>query len=704
MISLKFQTSAKAVCIKENGWAKIKCKDLSTNRDIHVCGIWSCDPKDIISGIVFQCNVELKKYNTQNQAHMKKGTIPIPENPSQFSITNKLSANGISHTIIHRMVKEQANLKEALDNYTTFNALEGEENRKVKDIYDTFGNSISLQTKYPILNSKLCEEIVDEHDMSAIDVNPYIITQKMNNNTTLPAADAIARHRGIDSHDHERIVAHAEQMLKKLFDQEKSFWFNKQEFCIKMIDHMKKLEWSADVTQENVHKALKQCAEEDNGCVALTNHANLEIKLAQTLVKILHKDEKTVSIEYEDIDDMFDSIQKEAIQSAMKTSTIIRGCAGTGKTKVISEIVKLLLERSIEVVVVAPTGKASERVSEGLVYMKASTIHYVISHRDKYNGKELVVIADEFSMCSPELLEKLLCSINVKRLIMVGDPNQLPSIQSGALMRDCISSGIFDLVELKHIYRQSNAGTIAQRSFQIINDEAKDWEECEIPDNFSLQFTSDNSDTLQRATKKVKMLRDQGKNVQMITMTNTFANEANKVLQKIYNPRSTSTLTEFPFSQKCDKIDRGNKAPWIEGDVVINLENHYEDQNLTICNGAIGKIISLTEKEVIVQFENKKKKTFTSQAPELNHGYCLTTHKYQGSECDCIVFAINYVPSMATKDLYYTGTTRGKCEVHIFAPRNIWKIGCTKTETGRQTRLSLRLYNSRHCVKKIRTE
>jgi exodeoxyribonuclease V alpha subunit len=175
-------------------------------------------------------------------------------------------------------------------------------------------------------------------------------------------------------------------------------------------------------------------------------------------------------------------------------------------------------------------------------------------------------------------------------------------------------------------------------------------------------------------------LYEAGETVQMIVMTNKSALDANMILQNVYNPSNG------------EEIERSNRAPWRLTDSVINLENYYENGQIMVCNGALGKILKLDtkKKKVSVKFENCSR-TYNAGTNELGHSYCLTVHKYQGSEISCIVFCMDYVPNMSTKEMIYTAITRARHQCHIFAPQNIWKTGCQKNEGIRETRLAERL-------------
>ncbi|KSV16608.1 exonuclease [Dehalococcoides mccartyi] len=141
-----------------------------------------------------------------------------------------------------------------------------------------------------------------------------------------------------------------------------------------------------------------------------------------------------------------------------KPLCIISGAAGTGKTTILRAIIKSIEKAHGEgtnIVILAPTGKASERVKEKTQRM-ASTIHSFLANPDRgwlndnftlkrTGGKEdntiTNLIVDESSMIDLALFAALFKSINwkgIQRLILVGDPNQLPPIGRGKVFSDII--------------------------------------------------------------------------------------------------------------------------------------------------------------------------------------------------------------------------------------------------------------------------
>ena len=169
----------------------------------------------------------------------------------------------------------------------------------------------------------------------------------------------------------------------------------------------------------------------------------------------------------------FDDEQKKAIKNALlNQASIISGGPGVGKTTIINAIIlslkelyKIDLSKS-DLMIMAPTGKASQRMMETL-NVKATTIHRALGYTEdgdfEYNEDNHLpakfIIVDEVSMLDIFIANALISALDEDtRIVFVGDYNQLPSVNVGNVLSDLINSNLFCVTYLKtnHRIREQN--------------------------------------------------------------------------------------------------------------------------------------------------------------------------------------------------------------------------------------------------------
>ena len=357
--------------------------------------------------------------------------------------------------------------------------------------------------------------------------------------------------------------------------------------------------------------------------------------------------------------------QKCAIKNAsLKNFLIITGGPGTGKTTIVSSIIDLykkvhkISEKDLinELVVLAPTGRASKRLSEKSNY-KASTIHSFLKWNkesdkfaiNEYNKSEAkLVIIDESSMIDGMLFNSLLKGLqNDTKIIMVGDYDQLPSVGPGQLLKDLIESEKLNVIALKELYRQGIDSSIISLAHDI-NNGVVDETLFNIRPDLDFIYTEN---IVRQLSNIANIYKDTSYNdfqvlVPMYKGINGIDN-FNKILQGIINPKS----------KKKKEIVVGDVI-YREGDKVLQLINMPDER---IFNGDIGTIIEIDNKEITVDFDNNIVTFTPSNFNSFKHGYAISIHKSQGSEFDTVVLPVTLSYSkMLYRKLYYTAITRSK--------------------------------------------
>jgi len=378
--------------------------------------------------------------------------------------------------------------------------------------------------------------------------------------------------------------------------------------------------------------------------------------------------------------------QKEAIvQSIINGVTVITGGPGTGKTTIILSILKIFEKMSKKVLLCAPTGRATKRITESSG-REAKTIHRMLEYAygeddsnvafNKNEDSPLdcdVVIVDEMSMVDILLMNNLLKALKRgTRLILVGDVDQLPSVGAGNVLSDIIKSNTIKTIRLDTIFRQSEGSMIVQNAHMINNGSMpvcnkKDSDFFFMRENNSMDILNLIVD-LYNNRLPVKYNLNPVKDIQVLSPMkkgDVGVIELNRSLQAAVNPPS-KLKKEKVFGKYIFRV--GDKVMQIKNNYQAEWKIHTNDGKIItgegVYNGDIGYIIFIDEieQEIFVQFDEEKEVAYTfTQLDELILAYATTVHKSQGSEFPVVIMPIVWGPPMLlTRNLFYTAITRAK--------------------------------------------
>ncbi len=389
--------------------------------------------------------------------------------------------------------------------------------------------------------------------------------------------------------------------------------------------------------------------------------------------------------------------QKDAIRAVSENKLlIITGGPGTGKTMVINAIIRIFSKIGADILLAAPTGRASKRMSETSGY-RSQTIHRLLEYspqkgnfkRDERDPLKCdILILDEVSMIDIVLMHHLAKAIPLNAtLILVGDVNQLPSVGPGSVLKDIIMSEVFPVVELNEIFRQAreslivvNAHRINTGQFPILRSQKKEPDFYFIEEEDPEKGLAIILDLVKRRIPK-KFGFDPINHIQVISPMNKGiigAESLNERLQQSLNPSNEGILRGIKRFNIMDKV--------------MQIKNNYEKG---VFNGDIGRIIKIDKEnhEVFISFDTGVIQYDYSELDEITLAYAISVHKAQGSEYPAVVLPIfiqHYV--LLQRNLIYTAITRGKKLVVIVGTKKAFMIGIRNNKIQRRyTHLAKRL-------------
>ena len=405
--------------------------------------------------------------------------------------------------------------------------------------------------------------------------------------------------------------------------------------------------------------------------------------------------------------------QIRAITTAASHSLmLLTGGPGTGKTTSVNGILSLLDRMGLKTELAAPTGRAAKRLGE-LCGREASTIHRLLECQfDPDMGKLCftkdesdplkadAVIVDETSMVDILLMEALLRALRPEcRLILVGDPDQLPSVGAGNLFSDLIRSKRVPMVRLTEIFRQARESLIVMNAHSInrgvlpeLGRKDKDFFLLTRKDNSSIVETITDL-CVRRLPENMGIPADQ---IQVLSPTRkTEAGTAvlNTRLQQALNP---------PSPRKQER--KYGKIVFREGDRVMQIRNNYDiiwrknegfGMGSGVFNGDVGKILTIdqTQETVTVMFDDKTVEYTFDLLGDLELAYAMTVHKSQGSEYRAVILAACHAgPYLLTRSILYTAVTRAR-ELLILVgdPAVVVQMVENNRQSRRNSGLKLRL-------------
>lgn len=628
----------------------------------------------------------------------------MPVTPSSLEGIYVYLSSGMIHGIGEKMAKRiidkfGVDTLEVIQNSPEkLQEVEGIGSKKVKQIVKSYEEdrelrNIIIQLSPFGITPNYCLKIYKKYKSSAIEVinkNPYQLAEDIRG-IGFKVADSIASKIGIDKNSKDRICQGILYTLNKslsnghtylpehvlIQDSEKLLELNGEiiKECVMMLVYNQKIHIEK-VNNENLIYLMPYYLAENGVCsqiVKLSQYEFEDLKIdIDNEINVLEEDKKIKLAEKQIL------AVKESVNSGV---LIITGGPGTGKTTTINAIIDIFENNGKSVTLAAPTGRAAKRMSE-TSNKEAKTIHRLLEmgfstdddltffkdEEDPINSD--VIIVDEVSMVDIILMYNLLRAIKLgTRVILVGDSDQLPSVGAGNVLKDMINSNIINVVKLNEIFRQAQESMIIVNAHKINNGEPL-YLNTKGKDFFFIR-KSTNEEILneiiglvnERLPKFYKV--DKLKDIQVLSSMRKGelgVINLNIELQKYLNKKEKFKVEES-FSKRLFRV----------GDKVMQVKNNYtkkwetEDQKESgegIYNGDIGYVyhIDKDKKTIYILFDQTKIVSYLyDELDEIDHSFCTTIHKSQGSEFPVVVLPIAWAPPMLlSRNLLYTAVTRAK--------------------------------------------
>jgi exodeoxyribonuclease V alpha subunit len=361
-----------------------------------------------------------------------------------------------------------------------------------------------------------------------------------------------------------------------------------------------------------------------------------------------------------------DKIQIKAVDAACCSAfSIITGGAGVGKTTIIKEITTRLEAKSEKVLLCAFAGKAAARLREACEH-PASTIHRML----KFNGSEFAleslsgstVIVDEASMVDSLLMAEVMCRTPA-RLVLVGDPAQLPPVGRGQPFHDIINLRPDLVSTLTTCYRATEA---VYQAANVIRSGGRPPMQAESENEKWSITNTGNAERTQDAILRWVKAGAFDFEQDIILVARNGENDAEPCTVRGLNKAIVDAISP-----------RDEKTKFVKGDRVINTKNLIE---LDVWNGTTGTVHEVdidggvwvhTDTPVIdvAKSEGSSETVYTDYVlfskenrKHLSLAYALTVHKAQGSQARnvCMVALQRDTHCLLDRSLLYTGVTRTK--------------------------------------------
>lgn len=453
----------------------------------------------------------------------------------------------------------------------------------------------------------------------------------------------------------------------------------------------------------------------DDNTIALKRYWAYEHRLAAALRQRLSIDVNPISATVQNywaqlFSEDINSEQATAAKRACEaTFFLLTGGPGTGKTATIGRLLQLLryqaneTSTTLRIGLAAPTGKAATRLSESLratlnplespcenieqtdtETIAAKTLHRLLGSKpnsvqfqhDAQHPLSLdVLIVDEASMIDLPLMCKLLEALPAQaRLILVGDPDQLPSVETGNVLRACCeaiaarSDSARHRSHLNHVHRQAADSDIGLAARIVLSGDSGQFIQGLQQSIYrGLHWQATTAQSLEKIIQHQALSHYQ-KIQQAPSLEDAI--KLSKEFRVLCGARESNAGSIAINRFIRDRLKRKTETDFYTGRLCLVTENTAREQ---LFNGDIGLCWPDEHGAMRVWVETASglKAWHPANFPAHEDAFAITVHKSQGSEFDRVLLVLpdaNY--RVLSRELLYTGLTRARKHIELLASQN----------------------------------
>ena len=373
--------------------------------------------------------------------------------------------------------------------------------------------------------------------------------------------------------------------------------------------------------------------------------------------------------------------QRKAVEMAVHYPlSVLTGGAGTGKTTVLQVIHDIAEQIGVPVLQMALSGRAAQRL-RGATGREASTIAaflHAAARRLVDPAGEPLIIIDESSMLDLPLTYSLVRALPARaRLLLVGDPYQLPPIGFGLIFHVLAASPSVPRVELAEIHRQARPSGIPQIAHEVrrgVAPRLTGFAGCACGVNFIDAADGGIMDNLVRVLTAWSQCDD----VQTLGVIKRGANGIRAI---------NATMHAYASAAR-KKLEGWDLA---EGDPIIYLVNDYRRG---LWNGSLGRIdrvmSSAGVRAMACSLDGAEHELLEEDFPHVDLAYAITVHKAQGSQFKRVIVPITR-SRLLDRTLIYTALTRGIEQVVFIGDRNAFDRAIIATPQSQERQVGFSL-------------